>query len=302
MADPTSTYFQALTAPGGTVALGSRMDRIYTLQIDQYKIEGLRCRFAVEKKIKPTPNVCSVEVFNLSEATRSAFEDLRKNALQKKRGIPVKLEAGHKSWGQSQIWLGDLRTVVSEYERTDWITTLTSGDGEKAYRESHAAISVGPGAPIESALVAIGKTLGIKNASAEMLKAAQLVKAKGKALMFAGGVSISGSSAEWLTDFCRSADLEWSIQDGQLQITDRGKAIAQQPLILTDSTGLIESPSVDQAGVLKCKIMMTPDVRPGRLVVIDSKRIKGNYRIETAKWEGDTHGNEWGIDLEAKRY
>src|SRR5690606_37996676 len=116
------------------------------------------------------------------------------------------------------------------------------------------------------------------------------------------GKVLSGAVARHLQDFARSADLEVSIQDGALQFIDRGKALAGTAIRLSEQTRLIESPSVDNEGILHAKMLMIPDVRPGALVTVEAARVKGNYRITKAVWSGDTAGAEWSIAIEAERY
>jgi hypothetical protein len=120
--------------------------------------------------------------------------------------------------------------------------------------------------------------------------------------LFPHGTVISGSAAQELTDFCKSAQLEWSIVDGALQILNLGKALSTKAIKLSEDTGMIGSPTVDADGLLTIKMLIIPDVRPGTLLVVDAERIKGNYRVEKATWEGDTSGGPWYITAVCKRY
>lgn len=257
-----------------------------------------RCVFKVEKTLKPEPNTCEVSIYNLSKEQRAQIEELRpKKGV--KTGVPVLIEAGYEETGTSQIFLGDLRTVYSHRDRADWVTTLESGDGEKASGTARISVSLGPKTLPATALRAIVKALGVGKGNAE--KAIQTLQRQGKVL-FPHGVTLSGSAAFHMTNFCKSADLDWSIQDGALQILDRGKALKGTAIRLSSASGLVESPSIDQKGVLTCKMLMTPDVRPGTLLVLDSLTVKGNYKISKATYSGDTHGDDWTVECEAVRY
>jgi hypothetical protein len=254
----------------------------------------------ISKSLKPEPNDASVQVWNLNTSQRAELEELQPKK-EDKRGIPVLIEAGYKADGASQIFLGDLRTVNSVKDGADWVTTLESGDGEKAYQTSRIAVSIGPKTPVDTALRAMVKALGVKPGNVETT--VQKLKLGKAGKMFSQGVVLSGSVAQQLTQFARSADLEWSIQDGALQFVDRGKALAAKAYRLTPETGLIGSPTVDNKGVLSCQALMLSDIRPGSKVVIESSRVKGNYRIEKIVWRGDTHSqSDWTVDLEGKRY
>ncbi len=216
---------------------------------------------------------------------------------QATKGIPCKIEAGYNG-DNSLLWLGDLRTAHSTRTGTEWTTTLESGDGEKAWQNARVHVSYGPMTPVDTALRAIVKTL--KLGEGNIQKVASGVRIAGK--MFTQGNVFSGPTSRILTDFCRSADLEWSIQDGAIQILDRGKALDAAAIKVDEDHGMLDSPSVDIDGVVKVKMLMVPDIRPGRIIVIDSKQVRGGHKIEKISWKGDSAGNEWGIEIEAIRY
>jgi len=288
------------------------------------KVDGHRVSFHIQKTLKPEPNVCECTIYNLSREQRAQIEELQpKNsttfssttgkAVAKgvaQRGIPLLIEAGYKDTGLSQIWLGDLRTVYSEYqEKTgDWLTKLETGDGEAA-KKSSIAVAYGPGTTPDIALRAIVRALGVDEGN--VAAAAIKLRQSGSATLLPSRAVFSGSTSETLTNFCRSAGLEWSVQDGAVQILQSGKALDGKALHLTGGkvghpgtpgTGLIESPSIDPLGVLTIKFLIQPGVKIGSLLVVDSQTIQGNYRIVKAVWDGDTHAQPWYITAEAQRY
>lgn len=267
--------------------------------VDTLELAGHRVFFKVEKSLKPEPNQCELSIWNLNEDQRAALEALRPKTPEATRGIPTLIEAGYKD-ATSQIWLGDLRDVESLPDGPDWVTTLTSGDGEKATQHARIKASYGPKTPVDTVLRAIVRSLGVGEGN--LAKVVNQLRISGAGKLLANGAVLSGSAARELTDFCNSADLEWSIQDGAIQFLDRGKALAQQAIELGPETGLVGSPTVDNEGMLKARMLIIPDVRPGALVKMASRRITGNYRIENATWTGDTHAGDWYIDIEAKRY
>jgi baseplate hub protein gp41 len=262
------------------------------------RVDSHRCAFKVEKTLKPEPNTCTLQVWNLSAEQRGQIEELRPKKGDK-TGVPVLIEAGYVTSEPSQIFLGDMRTVYSTKEGPDWITTLESGDGEKAIQTARINLSFGPKTSTETVLRAIVKALGVKPGNVS--QAASLLRSKGFASFPAGKV-VSGSAAVHMTNFCKSADLEWSIQDGAIQIVDRGKALSKFAVRLSSTTGLIESPTVDHKGVLSAKFLIQPDIRPGSKLVLDSLSVRGNYRITKCVYDGDTFGNAWEITVEGERY
>jgi hypothetical protein len=120
--------------------------------------------------------------------------------------------------------------------------------------------------------------------------------------MFQKGVVLKGQASELMTSFCRSVGLEWSIQNGALQITDLNQPVAGQAVLLDSSHGLIGSPTVDTNGLLSCKTEMIPNLFPGTKLSLNATHVTGGFRVLNVETVGDTSGNEWGHNIEAQRY
>lgn len=258
------------------------------------RLTGLDCAFDIEKTLKAEPNTCELKIWNLAEDTRATFEQLSPRKKFQTKGIPVRIEAGYGD-DRAILWLGDLRNVYSEHDGIDWITTMNAGDGALAYQNSRVNISYGPMTPADTVLRALVRQLGVGEGNAALFKITGIWK------VYPHGVVLSGSAARELTDFCRSTGLEWSIQDGTLQILDRNQALRGKAIHVSSDTGMVGSPSVDNLGILSVRTLLIPGVRVGCMLVIDSARIKGTYRVEKAKWTGDTSSDDWFIDMEARR-
>ena len=238
-------------------------------------LTSLDFAFKITKTLKPTPNSCELDIFNLHPDPISELEALApKTGKAAITGIPCKIEAGYKD-AVSQLWLGDLRTVSTVFEGPDSVTHLESGDGEKAWQNARIHVAYGPKTDIHTALRAIARALGVGEGN--LSKVVSQLKMAGSAV-FPAGKMVSGAARDHLVNFARSADLEVSIQDGALQFLDRGKALAEQALRLAPETGMIGSPMVDNEGILSVKTLMIPDLKPGRLLVVEGKRVKGNFR------------------------
>jgi hypothetical protein len=286
--------------------------RKFALTVSTLEVNDFHCHFRIEKSLKPEPNKALIEVWNLSPEHRAFLGELapgKKISKGKKKGatapalqgkIPVRLEAGYDGPGTDLIFLGDLRTVDTETTGEDWVTAISSGDGERAFRSARMAQSFGPRVPASVALQAIVKTFGL--GPGNVAKVLSGLKHQGQASLLTRGAVFSDASARVLTDFCRSADLEWSIQDGAIQFVDLNKALAGQAIVLSPKTGLVGSPAVDGAGIMKCKSLIIPGLRCGGVVIVDAEEIKGQFRVEKLTYEGDTHADAWEVEIEGKRY
>lgn len=254
----------------------------------QAKDQGLDVHFAVTRSLAPEPNVAELEVYNLNADSRSALENLGR--------VPVIIEAGYGS-EVARIFSGTARTIVTRREGVDLITTLSSGDGEKEYQQSRIAFTVSRTTQNVTLLKRLIDAMQIGRGNLGSLL--PYLQSKRRVLS-AGGV-LSGSASQIMTRVCNSLGVEWSIQDGAAQLLVVRAPVAGTAALLTPSTGLIGSPSVDNEGVLSARVLMIPDVFPGRVVVLESERLAGRFRVEQCEYVGSTFSDEWSIDLEASK-
>jgi hypothetical protein len=267
--------------------------------VDTLEIVGLDVEFDITKTTALKPNTADVTIYNLNEDHRAQLEQLKAQpGAAATQGIACRVEAGYGD-ELSQLYLGDLRTADSVRDGPDWLTVLTSGDGEKALAHARINISYGPKTSIELAMRAMARSLGVGEGN--LSKVVQQLKIAGSAIWPCGTV-ISGPTARELADLARSAELEVSIQDQALQFINRGQALDGTALRLAPETGLIGSPTVDNKGICKFTTLLIPDMRAGSLVVLDAARVKGNYRVEVANWVGKTWERDWYIHCEASRF
>ncbi len=283
---------------------GKRLiDRVLDLTVGTVDVSKLRVTFKVKKNLKPEPNTCEIKVYNLGQDNRDALEHAPGGKLV------VRLEAGYKDTGTSQLFLGEARGAWTEWDGPDCITNVTTGDSEKEMQEARLHISIGAGVPADVALTAMVRALGV--GTGNVAQAVAMLKAKGVTSMFGPGTAITGQVKRQLTDFCRSAGLEWSVQDGKIQILDLNKSLHEKAVELGPETGLIGSPSIDfnasskkkRGGqIVKAKCLLIPEITPGRKVSFKSKTVTGGFRIEEVEYVGDTHGQEWYAQIVCRAY
>jgi len=271
--------------------------RAWRVTVDTLELTKIDVEFQVKKTLKQEPNTCDLKIYNLTPDHRKQIE--QNPAIIKLQKVPVKIEAGYGT-NLAQIFLGELRAGWTTTDGADVVTELSTGDGEKAMAGARLNVSFGPGAPVDVVLREIIKTLGVGQGNVQ--KAVSLLQAKGLVQFSTKSVVLKGNAAEHLTQFCKGAGLEWSLQDGAVQILTLGQPLAGRSLLLNASTGLIGSPSVDSKGVLTAQTLMIPGVRPGQLVTMDAKHVKGGYRIDTCEYTGDTLGNDWYIKMTASKF
>lgn len=244
--------------------------------------------FSIERSLKPEPNTAEIQIWNLNADHRSQLEEAEQ--------VACTVDAGYEEQ-MSLIFSGTLRTAFTMREGADLITTLTSGDGEKEYQQSRVNISIAKATPNLSVMQQIIKSMQIGEGNL----ATATPQLMASPLLFPQGGVLSGSASQIMNRVAQSLGFEWSIQEGALQLLQTNAALVSTATLLTPATGLIGSPSIDNEGVLTAKSLMIPDIFPGRLIVLQSERLSGNYRAEKCVYSGNTAGDDWYIDIEATK-
>lgn len=267
-------------------------DRKIRVIVGTIEITDLDISFRIHKSLTPSPNAAELTILNLSAANRSALEHIQI--------VPVQIDVGYAK-GMSTIFLGDLRVAMTTHEGPDYVTRLSAGDGEQAVRKARVNITIKPSAATnDSVLDAVARSLGVGIGNLEQAK--NQLRASGLSNQFTEGAVLSGSAFREMNGICRTLGLSWSVLDGKLLILPLGVALAGQALLISENTGMIGSPTVDNSGVLTVKTLLIPDIFPGRKLVLESERISGQYRIEICDYSGDTAATDWYCTIQGKKY
>lgn len=251
------------------------------------RIEDLRVSFRVVRNVRKEPNTADISIWNLSETTRSSLQD---------RGLTLLLEAGYQDDLKS-LYLGDISKASHRHEGPDWISSIQSGDG-LTLSASRYLRSFSQGTAVKEALRGILTSLGA--AAEQALAALTRGDLAGAEEQLINGIALAGPTPEEIQKLAASAGLEFSIQDGQIQLLDKGKATADEAVFLSPTTGLIGSPQPGEKGIVRARALLNGAIRPAGRVVIDSSLINGVFRVEKVEHSGDNFGGDWYSDIEAK--
>lgn len=263
--------------------------RRYRLQVDTMATETVDLVFDVTRTLKPEPGTAQIRAYNLNQDERDAVHEADDAIVQ--------LSAGYEG-DVPGIFVGDLRSAVTRREGPDLVTVIEAGDGEKRYRRARTKRKFSPGASVGDVIKGVAKDLGIEDGNvAEVVTDAAF---EGLGRIFSKGAVTDGQAAAELTRLTESAGLEWSVQDGQVQLLKRGEALEDTAIVLRSDTGLIGSPEVTSKNKLKARTLMIPDLFPGRKIKMEHETVTGFYRVQQAKYRGDTRGQDWGIRLECE--
>jgi hypothetical protein len=249
------------------------------------KAAPLRIAFDVQKNVKSTPNKAVIAVYNLSARTRSS---IGKSTL-------VTLAVGYTGMVQN-LFLGVVQKATSEQNGSDIITKLECGDGEPALSGTPFKMTFPPGTQIWQVFKACAEAMNLASpANPQPINAGVGIGIPAGAL--ARGYTAEGLAKDTLDDLCRSCDLQWSIQNGALDIVPIGAHTGDTADVLKPSTGLLGIPSLNGKTVT-FQALIQPGIAPNRLVEIQSTSVRGFFKISSVKATGDTHDSKWQMECE----
>ncbi len=243
-----------------------------------YSFDSLKTVFSIEKTSAESSNKAKIALYGLSSISIQTFQ---------KKGLQIRLDAGYTGLVET-LYLGDVVRVHTERKNDGILTSFECGDGEKALTLTHFDRSYPEGTKYVTVFqdvavalgVEIGTVIGIKNQT------------------FNKGFSVSGPCRKILTDLCANQLLEWSVQNGYLQIIPLGSHNGEEAIVLSKQTGLIGVPSQKESGI-EFDALLNPRLMPGQAVQLISENISGYFKIRKSTFEGDSHGQKWGPKCEA---
>ena len=254
-------------------------------------VTGLDFEFQVEKTNAAKPNSLDLRIYNLAPATRQQIEGGQK--------VTVQLEVGYEG-ATTLLWFGEARAGWSFRDGPDVITVIEAGDGENAFRTGRIVASLGARVSVAQALSACVGALGGSITQGNLQQASAILSSRGVVTL--NGSALQGSAARRLTDLCRSAGLEWSIQNGAVQILKANTPANPQAVRIAADSGMIGSPTVDSKGIVSVECLMQPGIYPGSVFVLDGEFLKGNYRALRCQYRGQTFGNDWNVAFQGKPF
>lgn len=286
--------------------------RYWRLQLDRVVIDNtLDIDFKIEKTDKKEPNKAEIKVYNLNPDHRG--ELLRMSGTQidksKRKPIYVELDAGYEE-DHGVIFSGDLRNLETRVEKTDVLTVVFGHDGGHKFKTSTIEKSFAKGTPLATAIIACATAMGVGLGNVNEVSGTATIPGLGKTLPH--GIVLAGPAQAQLDRLLKSSALDWSIQDNNLVVTERGKPLNRSAIRLAPDTGLIGSPETqvetdvvpgkaappkNKHGI-KCKALIQPGFYPKRKVVLDSESFKdAGFMISSVTFNGQSSGNDWYSEM-----
>jgi hypothetical protein len=251
--------------------------------------------FDVTKDTKRSPNKGTIDLYNLSRTTRTTLEQSGRVPA-----VVVRLDAGYKDSGTSTLFLGALRRASTTRTGADLITRIECDDGGVQYLNGRVNLSYASGTQLSIVLNDLVAAMGLGAGNLSSFSNRPL---EGAGNTFTRGTVLSGKAADEFAGLIRSMGLRWSIQNGVIQIQDRGQPVpSAQVVSLSESTGLIGAPSADHRGIVTAQSLIMAGLDAGGKVALSSVRFNAGYEIRSVQYTGSTFGQEWYAKLILRPY
>lgn len=269
--------------------------RTYKIQIGPIEFEqtldvpGFTVDFKVAKTKKKEPNTMDMIVYNLNETSRRELEEQSNMAAQ--------ISAGY-AGENGTVYFGEVREVRSYKEPPDWITEISSGDGEEKTVYSRVNKSFSPGVKVRTVIEALVESLGIGRGNLADLGTKLLIEGSDS---FQSGIVVSGQASKQLDRVLRSINVTWSIQDGELTLLSPGRALNQEAVLLTPQTGLVGSPTVGSDGRITFASKLNSEIFPGRQIKVETSTINEYFLVEDTDTAGNSLSGAWTTSGTAKQ-
>lgn len=264
--------------------------RKYFVTVETIKTDKLDVDFNIVKTTAKEPNTCGLHIFNLNDDHRNELAQLKKPMCE--------IEAGYEDEDIGLIFRGHVRDIHSEKIGPDWITEINTGDGEDALQTARVNMSFKPGTSLSVPIKKLAEQMkvGLGNAAIKALDG----DFTGAQNEFLNGVVLSGRASTELDGLLKGANLEWSVQDNELQIMTVGEVLAGMAIVIDAEHGMIGSPTIGSDGILNVTTLMNWGIVPGRSLKVKSQEVPESfYRAERCEYIGDTSGNDWFVQIEA---
>lgn len=252
-------------------------------------LHELKIGFNITKTLSSTQNEGTIQIWNLAEGSR--------NALGKELD-DVTLEAGYfppEGGGNvGIIFKGQIRDIEHRREGPDIITTLSCGEGDKAFRYATIAKTYEKGTSVETVVEDIYKQLESEGITRGEWKFPDEMPP------FKRPYTVCGGCKREMDLLSRGRDFYWSVQNNAMEVIP-GDGYIGGVVILSADTGLIDAPTITDNGV-KARALLNPEIRPNRRVRIQSQVLEMNaenneYRVSEVNFSGDNRSGDFVVSI-----
>lgn len=269
---------------------GRKVRLVITGMNEEISIENLRVDFSVSKNSESNSNKSTISIYNLNETTRSFVADSK----------DLEFYVGYETSETEYLYVKGENDDVNIYpDGLDVVTTIEVEEGKNTLENSNFIKSYTTGTTRKKIVKDALASLSLDSVIDEKLVDRVLDTLDDVDSKLENGSTFCKKTKDFLDDFFKLAGISYSIQNGELLILSPDDTLGSDTYYISPSNGLIGNPIKTKKG---CDIqtMLLPELKIGMKINLDSKYIKGNFKVIEFIGAGSTHGNEWGMNIKLK--
>ena len=242
--------------------------------------EALHISFSVEKSNTETPNDAKIQIWNLSPQNLNILEE---------KDCTVELKAGYGD-SMALIMAGTVASAITTRDNADRMTELQVVDGMVALRDSVVTISMNGKVNCKDVYQQIASAMGMSIIFANDLSYVTLPN----------GFSYVGKAKNALQKIAQVCGHSWTIQNGIIQITWPGRAVATRGYLLSSDSGLINVPKKitigsgeEEKSGWEVEYLLNGAIGVNDIVELRSLEANGYFLVYKVTMDGDNIDGDW---------
>jgi len=249
-----------------------------------FETSELRVSFSVSRSEEKTGNNATLSVWNLNRDHEEMITG---------KDCFVRIEAGYEDTPLITIFTGYVTYGDGELDGADWRTDLELVDGRVPVRDTYVSKSYSGSTNNRNIIDDISRDMDLTVEYADDCEFGDIPN----------GYSFVGQGAASLDKACAASGLIWYIDNDTLHIKKVAGTKNRRAYVLSADTGLIGFPKkITKSGKsendkdvvgYEVRYFLNADISIGDYVNLDTKRIKGFFRVQSLKIDGDTHAGDW---------
>lgn len=247
-----------------------------TLLNESVELSENRIQFNIQKAISSLPNLAEIKITNPSENFVN---------FSKRENLKVDLEVAYFDDELDILFTGDLKRAYFGNTDNNNIFIIEAGDSEKLVYEAFLNKSYTNGILKKTIVKDCINLLGI-----DILNTT-LNKITGS---YNGGFVSFGKCVDVIDIIINGINLEWSIQNNQLLITQKGETNNIDFIELDFDNGLIDKPITLQDNGLLLKSYIDTKLIPHNTISLNNVAgFEGLYQMRQVNFQGDNEEGIW---------
>jgi len=263
--------------------------RKYTLKCGKpggkgFETSALHVAFSVSCNEDKSGNNATLSIWNLNA---------EHEAMVCEKDCYVEIRAGYEDTSLIEVFKGYVTYGDGDLDGADWRTDLELVDGRVEVRDTYVSKSYSGSTNQKNIIDDIGKEMDLTVTYAEGVEFSDIPN----------GYSFVGKGAASLDKACAVNGLSWYIDKGVLKIKPAKKPMSRQVYELSADTGLIgwpkkltksgESGEDKDVTGYEVRYFLNADIKIGDYIYLNSKRVKGYFRVQSLKIDGDNMSGDW---------